>query len=316
MDSVVMVQGMHDELRALHAARLSAASRTTLVTSSGVRPEPERDIARALEADRSLVIDVPSAVDPRHVVALAADAQHELGAIETVVDARMLLRLLGLDGRQACDCWRAQRLVEQLEQSTMVTIMRWHPLATADLSMLMALVSHLAPRTRLRLDRGVVEAPAMAAIEREHDRAGWTAVLNDGHDPHMTDPRVAALRFDDLRPFHPERLRAALETLGAGRHGTLVRSAGFMCLASRPGRMALWDQAGGAIDLHPLPEPEPGALPVALGQELALIGVDLDRAAIAALLDGATLHHDELAAGPEAWSRLADPFPEWHAHAH
>jgi G3E family GTPase len=173
----------------------------------------------------------------------------------------------------------------------------------------MALVAHVAPKARLRLDRGVVDPPAGSVIRAVHDHPGWTCVLNGDHDPHMTDPRVTAMRFEHVRPLHPARLVAALETLGSGRHGVVVRSAGFVALATRPGRTGWWDQAAGSFALHAL-ETDPDD-PLALGQDLAIIGVDLDHEAVAAALATAALTDDELAAGPEAWAGYADPLPAW-----
>jgi len=46
-------------------------------------------------------------------------------------------------------------------------------------------------------------------------------------------------------------------------------------------------------------------------QELAIIGIDLDRARVEALLDAALLTESEMREGPGAWRRFADPFPRW-----
>lgn len=46
-------------------------------------------------------------------------------------------------------------------------------------------------------------------------------------------------------------------------------------------------------------------------QELAIIGIDLDRTRVEALLDAALLTPSEMQAGPGAWLGLADPFPRW-----
>jgi hypothetical protein len=46
-------------------------------------------------------------------------------------------------------------------------------------------------------------------------------------------------------------------------------------------------------------------------QELALVGVDLDRNALEACLDACLLTDAEMAAGPDAWAAYADPFPAW-----
>jgi G3E family GTPase len=48
------------------------------------------------------------------------------------------------------------------------------------------------------------------------------------------------------RPFHPERLAAAID----GWHG-LLRSKGFCHIASRPDVLAVWSQAGPNLVLEP-----------------------------------------------------------------
>ena len=51
-------------------------------------------------------------------------------------------------------------------------------------------------------------------------------------------------------------------------------------------------------------------------QEIVLIGTNLDKARVRAQLDGCLLSDEELAAGPEQWVELDDPFPESHSHEH
>jgi G3E family GTPase len=46
-------------------------------------------------------------------------------------------------------------------------------------------------------------------------------------------------------------------------------------------------------------------------QELAIIGIDLDRARVEALLEAALLDDVEMAGGPASWRTFLDPFPRW-----
>ena len=46
-------------------------------------------------------------------------------------------------------------------------------------------------------------------------------------------------------------------------------------------------------------------------QELVMIGIEMDEAALRQAFDACLLNDAELAAGSEAWGRYEDPFPRW-----
>jgi hypothetical protein len=46
-------------------------------------------------------------------------------------------------------------------------------------------------------------------------------------------------------------------------------------------------------------------------QELVLIGMGMDEAALSASLDACLLDDEEMALGREGWRHLPDPFPRW-----
>jgi G3E family GTPase len=48
-------------------------------------------------------------------------------------------------------------------------------------------------------------------------------------------------------------------------------------------------------------------------QEIVFIGIGMDEAALRQRLDACLLTTDEMRGGPDAWSRLPDPFPRWSA---
>jgi G3E family GTPase len=166
-------------------------------------------------------------------------------------------------------------------------LVNWASLDTPDLSTVMALVSHLNPHARLRLDHPEAHLmPLLHAHSPVHAGAGWVKMLNGTFDPHMTDARVSAVRYEQARPFHPKRLQGVLnERFDSGECGTIVRSSGFCRLATRPGITAHWNHVGTMISFSPLAH-------------------DDERHA-----------DDELLAGPQAWLAFADPFPVWHPAA-
>ncbi|MDO4919628.1 GTP-binding protein [Kocuria sp.] len=278
------------------------------------------------------LVEFPEHTDVTELIGATAGAGS--GAVLTgvvcVVDAAHLLQDL-----QREDCvlrpagppawWRhtARALLNVLgvEFASVVVLVNWEVVDTPQLSTTMSLLSHLAPRARVQLHRGGADTWVAAALaggtpyDVAQERAGWVTLLNGEHDPHMTDPRVCAVRHENVRPLHPGRLARLLDhRIETGEFGTVLRSAGFCRLATRPHVTARWDHVGRMISFSPLARDEDtgqGDELLALGQDLGIIGLDLDAPALSAALDDAALTDDEFAAGPAAWSRFPDPFPAW-----
>lgn len=214
---------------------------------------------------------------------------------------------------------RALLTVMGIEFASTVVLVNWEPLNTPELSSVMGLVNHLSPRARLRLHHGDQDpwlhaAPATdAGYDVAQERSGWVTLLNGEHDPWVTDPHVSSLRYENVRPLHPQRLGDLLDhRIETGEFGTVLRSAGFCRLATRSHVIAQWNHVGRMICLSPLARDEDMGERdelLALGQDLGIIGLDLDVPALRRAFDDAALTDDELAAGPAAWSQFHDPFP-------
>lgn len=128
------------------------------------------------------------------------------------------------------------------------------------------------------------------------------------------------------RPFHPERLYAALEDLTCAA----ARSRGRFWFADRSDTLLAWDAAEGALCvesagpwLASLPDAAWEMVPpvrraaAALDwhpehcdrcQHLVFTSPGLDREGLTELLDSCLLTDAEYAAGPEAWKRLPPAF--------
>ncbi|GHD59952.1 cobalamin biosynthesis protein CobW [Streptomyces mirabilis] len=151
--------------------------------------------------------------------------------------------------------------------------------------------------------------PACALLPAEADEAG-----------------VGTLVWHRRRPFHPERLYAALEDLTCAA----ARSRGRFWLADRPDTLLHWDAAGGALCvesagpwLASLPDAAWDMVPpvrraaAALDwhpehgdccQHLVFTSPGLDREGLELLLESCLLTDAEYAAGPAAWKRLPPAF--------
>ncbi|MFT4233141.1 MAG: GTP-binding protein [Leucobacter sp.] len=336
---VIAVVGSCPAERSRAAASLANETGSMLLTATRIAMSPapiHEALALVPWAHREgrAVVEFPSATSMTGLIgALCDDGQEtaRLIGITCVVDAVHLLDDLrrddyfvryGLHGERGYA--RALTAVEQIEFASTVLLVNWEPLSTPNLSAIMAVVTHLSPRARLQLDRsGIERAVEPMAYSAEQERPGWVAILNDEFDPHITDPRVTALRYEQLRPMHPERLERLLDgDFSSGRHGTVLRSAGFCRLASRPRLTAKWEHVGRMFSLHPLAVDDEveagidaGEEALGFGQDIAVIGIDLDRDGLIAALDAAALTDEEFAAGPEFWAGLSDPFPVSHPSA-
>ena len=225
-------------------------------------------------------------------------------------------------------------LVDQVEFCDVIVLNKTDLLDAAELERLDGLLKNLNPRAdivRARfgqvpleriLDTGRFDFAAAA------EAPGWLAELRGEHVPETEEYGITSFVYRARRPFHPERFHEWINQEWPGE----VRSKGYFWLASRPTMVGSWSQAG-AVVRHELaglwwaavprdrwPQDEEGLAAIrarwddAVGdaqQELVLIGIDMDEAALRAHLDACLLNDSEYASSPAAWTQLPDPFPRW-----
>ncbi|MGI5456721.1 CobW family GTP-binding protein [Streptomyces sp. CA-249302] len=172
-----------------------------------------------------------------------------------------------------------------------------------------------SPLARAALAGFDVESAAAA----QHPACALLPVEADAHG-------VGTLVWHRDRPFHPERLYAALEELTCAA----ARSRGRFWLADKTDTLLHWDAAGGALCvegagpwLASLPDAAWDLVPpvrraaAALDwhpahgdrcQHLVFTSPGLDRAGLEHLLESCLLTDAEYAAGRDAWKRLPPAF--------
>ncbi|MGP4001805.1 CobW family GTP-binding protein [Streptomyces sp. 8N706] len=294
---------------------------------------------------RLAVVELWDSVEPKamaEVVAALSGEVLELTGVITAVDPALLVPYLscgddltdvGLaaaasDQRTVADTW-----ARQLEYPTVLALA---PSAgdpadgsggdgetdPADL----ALLAQLHPTARqVAVGSGELAAAAFegfdveAAAARRHPAC---ALLPQEADEHGVITAV----WHRTRPFHPERLYAALEDLTCAA----ARSRGRFWLADRPDTLLSWDAAGGALCvenagpwLASLPDAAWEMVPpirraaAALdwdsehgdrAQHLVFTSPGLDREGLFELLESCLLTDVEYEAGREAWKRLPPAF--------
>ncbi|MBP2436987.1 GTP-binding protein [Microbacterium amylolyticum] len=328
---VVAVMGTCIPERGKHGVHIAQRTGRTFFPAHRIAVSPDPvDEAQALAAwadgPGGAVVEFPASVAPTEIIGRFAHptSSASLVGLVCVVDAPHLLDDIARDDylvHRSPDgdrVFRARALatVTQIEYATTVVLINWDALSTPELSTMLALISALSPRVRTRLHPSPYDAPEQTTpLTAVQDRPGWIALLNDDFEPHMTDDRVSALRFQSVRPFHPARLEKLLDTqIEAGAFGSVLRSAGFCRLATRPGVTAHWEHVGSMLSLPPVSrddELEDDEEMLAAGQDIALFGLDLDRPALARAFGDATLTDEEFAQGPAVWMTYDDPFPAW-----
>jgi G3E family GTPase len=368
----------HEQAAALAQSRGDVSVRVAPRTSGGPLETRLADALDAAAKDGArpvrVILDLPDDTRPEEAIGALAgpDASEDIVivGIVTVVDAGRFRADLGDDGYLVepagddhdarydaphgahgvdAETYTARALltVTQIEFASTVILVDWAHIDHAELSILMAVIGHLAPDARMRLARGATSGRGRSAadttitrpraerttgaetadhasgggfgrpstgaraIDATTQQPGWVHAMNGEHRPHVTDRAVSTFRYQQLRPFHPNRIVRLLDgEIEAGAFGAVVRSAGFCSFATRPGIPARWDHIGRMISFHPMAV-SAGSELLAVGQDLVFQGIYLDEPGLIRALDACALTDAEFLAGPALWRRLPDPLPRW-----
>ncbi|MEU0434497.1 GTP-binding protein [Streptomyces sp. NPDC006290] len=289
---------------------------------------------------RLAVVELWDSVEPQAMAAViaAAGAPLALTGVATVVEPALVLPYLsnsddladvGLAAAPTDQRTVADTFARQLEYPTVIALVEDSSFGeggeTADASD-HALLAQLTPGARkVRVGSGVLGAALLAGFDvaaaaaRVHPAC---ALLPQECDEHG----VSTFVWRCERPFHPQRLYAALEDLTCAA----ARSRGRFWLADRPDTLLSWDAAGGALCVESagpwlagLPDaawemvPAERRLAASVDwhpehgdrcQYLTFTSPCLDRDGLPALLDSCLLTDDEYAAGRDRWKQLPDAF--------
>ncbi|MFD9908349.1 CobW family GTP-binding protein [Streptomyces sp. NPDC059063] len=300
-------------------------------------PELERLAAAGLT--RLAVVELWDSVEPKamaEVIVGHGSRALRLSGVLTAVDPSLLLPYLangddladaGLaaaatDQRTVADTW-----ARQLEYAPVLAVAESAD-ADAEDHALLAQLHPTARRVSLAADDVVADdlvAAALAGFDAEAAAAAQhpaCALLPAEAD----ESGVTTFVWHRDRPFHPERLYAALEDLTCAA----ARSRGRFWLADRPDTLLAWDAAGGALCvenagpwLASLPDAAWDLVPpvrraaAALDwhpehgdccQHLVFTSPGLDREALEGVLESCLLTDEEYGAGRAAWKNLPPAF--------
>ncbi len=285
------------------------------------------------------VVELWDSVEPQAMAAVIAAAGHplRLTGVATAVDPELVLACIangddlaeaGLAAAPGDQRTIADTFARQIEYPGVIAVVEEtsgdEPAADASDH---ALLAQLTPGARLMppgaalTDLLLSGFDVNAAAARRHPACALLPQETDEHG-------VATLVWRHDRPFHPQRLYAALEDLTCAA----ARSRGRFWLADRPDTLLSWDAAGGALCvestgpwLAALPDaawdlvPPERRIAAALdwhpehgdrGQHLTFTSPGLDRDGLTALLESCLLTDREYTGGTTAWAQLPKAFDE------
>lgn len=303
-----------------------------LIESTGVSdPLPVAETFTFMDDDGRALSDVATIDTMVSVV----DALNFMREFETTDE--LWERGLGADENERDERAVIDLLVDQVEFADVLLINKIDLVDEDLLNRLEALLCKLNPTAKiLRTERGnVVPSQILNTALFDMEAAALSPQwLKEARGEHIHDHAkeaygITSFSYAARRPFHPERLMNALESDALD---PLLRSKGFIWIATRHDRVGVWSQAGQVVTIDyggewwaVIPQSEwpfvaeyraeiEASMQGEYGdrrQELVLIGADLDEVGIKATLDACLLTDDEMRRGPEYWSRFEDPFGEW-----
>ncbi|MDC7719069.1 zinc metallochaperone GTPase ZigA [Vogesella sp. DC21W] len=225
-------------------------------------------------------------------------------------------------------------LVEQVEFCDVIVLNKTDLMSADDILRLEAILATLNPRARIvkshfgRVPLASVLDTGLFDFDAAADAPGWLQELRGEHVPETEEYGITSFVYRARQPFHPQRFYQWVQQEWPG----VVRSKGYFWLATRPMLVGSWSQAGAmschglgglwwdAVDRADWPQDDESRAIITSRwaepwgdrqQELVIIGMGMDQAALTAAFDACLLTEAELAAGPAAWASLPDPFPQW-----
>ncbi len=270
----------------------------------------------------------------------------QLDTMVTVVDAStfcrdfhseddLVDRQLGLDETDRRTI--VDLIVDQVEFADVLLLNKCDLVSEEELRQAEGLLRKLNSRAKLvRTEHGKIDSREILNTRRFDFEAAaehrdWLATPRGAELSEVDEYGIESFIYRARRPFHPDRLFSMIEAEEAALPG-ILRSKGFLWLASRHDFAYEWAQAGVSLQLRPaglwwaaadpddLPDEEEMRAEIEAQfhepygdrrQEIVFIGQNLDRETILAALDECLLTDEELAEGPDAWAYYPDSLPSF-----
>ena len=297
-----------------------------LIESSGIsEPLPVAETFTFPLEDGFSLSDI-TRLDTMVTVVDARNILPELASVDSLVD-----RDMGISDEDERTI--ANLMVDQIEFADVIILNKTDLVSSDDLNRVETLLRRMNAHAKLiRAEYGRIPGTEILNTGRfDFDHASTFAAWLSGeeHTPETEEYGVSSFTYRARRPFHPQRL---MDTIENGAFDGVLRSKGFVWLATRHNWVGVWSQAGEIISLDYGGEwwatttdadmPQDPTLVAEIRaqfegeygdrrQELVVIGIDLQRESIVTALNKCLLTDAEMARGWRAWRKFSDPLMDW-----
>ena len=298
-----------------------------VIESSGIsEPLPVAETFTFIDETGTSLSDL-ARLDTLVTVVDAARFEADFNSIEELCE-----RGSGLDPKDTRNV--VDLLVDQIEFANVILLNKSDCVTEAALQKIKSLLRQLNPQAEIlttvhsQVPLAQVLNTKRFELAQAEAHPDWLQEVRGAHIPESESYGITSQVYRARRPFHPKRLADLLE---AGLP-ELLRSKGFVWIASKSDLIGSWSQAGQMLTLMPLGHwwatqpPETWPLEADSRQailadwqepwgdrrtELVLIGQDLDAHALIDRLNACLLSDAEMRFGPKVWQRYRDPFGPW-----
>ncbi|MBO0997492.1 GTP-binding protein [Bacillus sp. SD075] len=296
-----------------------------VIESSGIS-EPIPVAQTFTYVDESMGIDLSKLcrLDTMVTVLDANRFWHDYASGETLLDRKQAVD--ETDEREIADL-----LIDQIEFTNVIVLNKVDLVSSNNVQKLKSVLQKFSPEARIieseysRVPLTQVLNTGLFDFETSSQGVGWLKELNEEHVPETEEYGIKSFLYRRKKPFHPERLMNWIENWPV----EVIRSKGFLWLASRHDISGLLSQAGPSLTIQAagnwiasypekeqvqILEDEPELLinwDETYGDritELVMIGIDMNQKEIEKALDECILTETEM---KQVWSAFKDPLPSF-----
>eukprot|EP01110_Echinostelium_bisporum_P004247 TRINITY_DN2041_c0_g1_i1.p1 TRINITY_DN2041_c0_g1~~TRINITY_DN2041_c0_g1_i1.p1 ORF type:complete len:532 (-),score=153.48 TRINITY_DN2041_c0_g1_i1:22-1617(-) len=229
-------------------------------------------------------------------------------------------------------------LIEQVEFANVILLNKTDMMSEDRLCELETFIKHINPTAAIvrshysKVPLDTILNTKKFNFDEASNHPGWLRELRGTHKPETLEYGISSFVYRARRPFSPVRLDQLLQKRSKSLFKNMLRSKGFVWLATKNHAVVLWSMAGPTLEMtdggywfaaldkadrRESAKSHPHLVKDALSrwkkpwgdrrQELVFIGQNLDSEKITNALNKCLLTTKEMWKGPDVWAKWDDP---------